>query len=154
MLPPLHLFYSHAKVHFIHFIYHSPSRTHLSYFVTPMLHCYVGVCKITCLVCWRALRAGVLTSTLIGLLGCFRAACLCSCMLDVLNVPACLRAKVLACLACSHVYVFTCLACLFVLCPYVLTCIMCLLCSNILRACMLLWHRLPYFLFFTFKNFF
>ena len=87
-----------------------------------------------------------------GVLVCLRA--------HVLGVLPCLRARMLACLAflhawrvnvhsclvCLRAYVFTCLACLLVLWPYVLTCFTCLLCSNILHACVLLWHRLPYFL--------
>ena len=95
-----------------------------------MLHCFVGVCKITCLACWRALRAGVLTSTLIGLLGCFRAVCLCSCMLGVLNVSAYLRAT------CSRVWLahmYICSRVWHVCLFYVLTCsqVLCACCAQI-----------------------
>ena len=90
-----------------------------------------------------------LLNRVLGVLVSFRA--------NVLGVFLCLRARMLgmsaclvfllhSCLACPRAYMFTCLACLLVLCPYVFTCFACLLCSNILHAYMLLWHRLSYFL--------
>ena len=95
---------------------------------------------IACLVCSRARRACVLV-------------CL---HVHMLNMPASLRAWrafFLTCLTCSRLYVFTCLACLLVFCPYVLTCLTCLLCSNTLRAYVLVYFfDIVCHIFFTLEN--
>ena len=89
------------------------------------------------LVCLRAHVLGVLAY----MLECSHA--------RVLGMPtclACLRALVFGMFTCLRVYVFSMLACFVSLCAHIFYMLAALKYLTYLRACMLLWHRLSYFL--------
>ena len=89
---------------------------------------------------------------MLGVLVCLRAHVLvvlrCS-HAHVLGMPtclACLRALVFGVFTCLRVYVFSMFACFVSLCAHMFYMLAVLKYLTCLRACVLLWHRLSYFL--------
>ena len=69
-----------------------------------------------------------------------------ACVLGMPTCFACLRALVFGVITCLHAYVFSMLACFVSLCAHMFYMLAVLKYLTCLRACVLLWHQLSYFL--------